>query len=50
LTAIVIAFAITVVLATFAAVGRGDDDTEAQPSAAAIDDKETATDPGGEQK
>ena len=29
LTAIVIAFAITVVLATLAAVGRGDDDTEA---------------------
>jgi multicomponent Na+:H+ antiporter subunit C len=29
LTAIVIAFAITVVLATFAVVGRGDDDTEA---------------------
>jgi multicomponent Na+:H+ antiporter subunit C len=28
LTAIVIAFAITVVLATLAAVGRGDDDTE----------------------
>lgn len=32
LTAIVIAFAITVVLATFAVVGRGDDDTEADPT------------------
>jgi multicomponent Na+:H+ antiporter subunit C len=30
LTAIVIAFAITVVLATLAVVGRGDDDTEAE--------------------
>ena len=33
LTAIVIAFAITVVLATLAVVGRGDDDTEADPVA-----------------
>lgn len=32
LTAIVIAFAITVVLATLAVVGRGDDDTEADAS------------------
>ena len=32
LTAIVIAFAITVVLATLAVVGRGDDDTEAAPA------------------
>lgn len=31
LTAIVIAFAITVVLATLAIVGRGDDDTESDP-------------------
>jgi multicomponent Na+:H+ antiporter subunit C len=31
LTAIVIAFAITVVMATLAVVGRGDDDTEADP-------------------
>ncbi|MER3390061.1 MAG: cation:proton antiporter subunit C [Microcella sp.] len=35
LTAIVIAFAITVVMATFAVVGRGDDDTE--PRAAHTD-------------
>ena len=33
LTAIVIAFAITVVLATLAVVGRGDDDTEAEAEA-----------------
>jgi multicomponent Na+:H+ antiporter subunit C len=33
LTAIVIAFAITVVLATLAVVGRGDDDTEAAAEA-----------------
>jgi multicomponent Na+:H+ antiporter subunit C len=35
LTAIVIAFAITVVLATFAVVGRNDDDTEAGAEAEA---------------
>ena len=50
LTAIVIAFAITVVLATFAAVGRGDDDTEAQPIAPAADEQETATDSGGDHR
>ena len=40
LTAIVIAFAITVVLATFAVVGRRDDDTEADngaPSQSEVD-------------
>jgi multicomponent Na+:H+ antiporter subunit C len=50
LTAIVIAFAITVVLATFAAAGRGDDDTEAQPGPVAIDGQEAATDSGGDQR
>ncbi len=42
LTAIVIAFAITVVLATLAVVGRGDDDTEADPTEAAPDEEGSA--------
>jgi len=41
LTAIVIAFAITVVLATFAVVGRGDDDTEADVTDRMPDSGET---------
>lgn len=48
LTAIVIAFAITVVLATFAVVGRGDDDTEATPPPSALDQAESANDSGGD--
>lgn len=48
LTAIVIAFAITVVLATFAAVGRGDDDTEADLYDSGPDKTETAGEAGGE--
>jgi multicomponent Na+:H+ antiporter subunit C len=47
LTAIVIAFAITVVLATLAVVGRGDDDTEADPSKVALDAEDTANDTRG---
>lgn len=47
LTAIVIAFAITVVLATLAVVGRGDDDTEADPGKAALDAEDTANDKRG---
>lgn len=37
LTAIVIAFAITVVLATFAAIGRRDDDTEAADESSPVE-------------
>ncbi|SCX09875.1 sodium:proton antiporter [Candidatus Aquiluna sp. UB-MaderosW2red] len=37
LTAIVIAFAITVVLATLAVVSKGDDDTEGEPQIRALD-------------
>ncbi|AVG23402.1 multicomponent Na+:H+ antiporter subunit C [Pontimonas salivibrio] len=60
LTAIVIAFAITVVLATFAVVGRGDDDTEADPTESTHDgeaiteytakgaNKDSLTDRGGD--
>jgi multicomponent Na+:H+ antiporter subunit C len=48
LTAIVIAFAITVVLATFAAVGRGDDDTEAEPADPVLDGPATQSDRHGE--
>lgn len=48
LTAIVIAFAITVVLATFAVVGRGDDDTEATPPPSALDQAESTNDSGGD--
>jgi multicomponent Na+:H+ antiporter subunit C len=48
LTAIVIAFAITVVLATFAAVGKGDDDTDAEPTHPRLDGQEAATDEGGD--
>ena len=44
LTAIVIAFAITVVLATLAVVGRGDDDTET-PVAPAADGAESDSSP-----
>lgn len=47
LTAIVIAFAITVVLATLAVVGKGDDDTEAESS---VDDHGAAVEEGGDQK
>jgi len=43
LTAIVIAFAITVVLATFAVVGRGDDDTEADPTESTPDSAQGST-------
>lgn len=48
LTAIVIAFAITVVLATLAVVGRGDDDTEADPAPSTLEGQETAIDRGGD--
>jgi len=47
LTAIVIAFAITVVLATFAVVGRGDDDTEATAKHQGPEAGETANDKSG---
>ena len=50
LTAIVIAFAITVVLATFAAVGHGDDDTEAETSHLVLEGEESATNPGGDER
>lgn len=39
LTAIVIAFAITVVLATLAVVSKGDDDTEGEPKSKALDNE-----------
>jgi multicomponent Na+:H+ antiporter subunit C len=48
LTAIVIAFAITVVLATLAVVGRGDDDTEADLLESASTGDEAARLTGGE--
>lgn len=50
LTAIVIAFAITVVLATLAVVSRGDDDTEAEiaPTSGAEVDSVTDMDLAGE--
>jgi multicomponent Na+:H+ antiporter subunit C len=48
LTAIVIAFAITVVLATLAVVGRGDDDTEATPAHQDSDGGDNAKDRSGE--
>jgi multicomponent Na+:H+ antiporter subunit C len=44
LTAIVIAFAITVVLATLAVVGLGDDDTEPATAEQAVGEAETAND------
>jgi multicomponent Na+:H+ antiporter subunit C len=47
LTAIVIAFAITVVLATLAVVGRRDDDTDAEPTRSALDGGEAANDGSG---
>jgi multicomponent Na+:H+ antiporter subunit C len=47
LTAIVIAFAITVVLATLAVVGRGDDDTEATLTHQASDDDNNSKDKAG---
>jgi multicomponent Na+:H+ antiporter subunit C len=50
LTAIVIAFAITVVLATLAVVGRGDDDTESDSSIPALDSADPAGKNGGDQK
>jgi multicomponent Na+:H+ antiporter subunit C len=39
LTAIVIAFAITVILATLAVVSKGDDDTEGGPKSKALDNE-----------
>lgn len=42
LTAIVIAFAITVVLATLAVLGKGDDDTEPEAEAKYLDGDEVA--------
>jgi multicomponent Na+:H+ antiporter subunit C len=48
LTAIVIAFAITVVLATLAVVGRGDDDTEPEPPKALLEKEETPQGKGGD--
>lgn len=48
LTAIVIAFAITVVLASFAVVGRGDDDTESEPGGAVPDGDTSVRDVRGE--
>jgi multicomponent Na+:H+ antiporter subunit C len=47
LTAIVIAFAITVVLATLAALGRGDDDTEGQELSPEPTGSNRASEPGG---
>ena len=48
LTAIVIAFAITVVLATLAVVGHGDDDTEAEPVRAKLDSGDTTSEKSGD--
>lgn len=48
LTAIVIAFAITVVLATFAVVGRRDDDTEAERAHTVLNGEATGSDGGGD--
>ena len=48
LTAIVIAFAITVVLATFAVVGKNDDDTEADSADRSDDVAENESQTGGE--
>lgn len=48
LTAIVIAFAITVVLATLAVVAQGDDDTESEPVHATPDVKKPASKKSGE--
>lgn len=50
LTAIVIAFAITVVLATLAVVGRRDDDTESDRSDEALADETHSDSALGEQK
>ena len=50
LTAIVIAFAITVVLATLAVVGRGDDDTEVEPVEGKLDEKEKEIKKSGDLK
>lgn len=50
LTAIVIAFAITVVLATLAVVGRDDDDTEAPGSSSPKDGDTTTASKAGEAK
>jgi multicomponent Na+:H+ antiporter subunit C len=50
LTAIVIAFAITVVLATLAVVGKGDDDTEAEPLSTISDGAEAAIKKSGDFK
>lgn len=48
LTAIVIAFAITVVLATLAVVGSKDDDTEAEPEKSELDIENSSSDSGGD--
>ena len=50
LTAIVIAFAITVVLATLAVVGRRDDDTESDQSDETLADETHSDSTPGEQK
>ncbi|HEY7854704.1 MAG TPA: cation:proton antiporter subunit C [Aquiluna sp.] len=50
LTAIVIAFAITVVLATLAVVGKGDDDTEADSSLELSDPEDSASEKSGDLK
>jgi multicomponent Na+:H+ antiporter subunit C len=47
LTAIVIAFAITVVLATLAVVGRRDDDTDAPSTPAPLDGVDSGSGEGG---
>lgn len=50
LTAIVIAFAITVVLATLAVVGKGDDDTDPEPVSKKLDAAETEVERSGDLK
>ena len=50
LTAIVIAFAITVVLATLAVVGKGDDDTEADSSLELSYPEDSASEKSGDLK
>lgn len=50
LTAIVIAFAITVVLATLAVVGKGDDDTEPSGDGSETQERDTESQQGGDLK
>lgn len=50
LTAIVIAFAITVVLATLAVVGKGDDDTEAETESARLTPEDISSEKSGDLK